>query len=42
MIGILSGGTYQYTNFRDHASIVSPTFPNLALTMAQILEAGND
>ena len=42
MIGILSGGVYQYTKFRDHASIVSPTFPDLALTVAQILEAGND
>ena len=41
-IGILSDGSYQYTSFQDHASIVSPTFPNLALTTAQILEAGND
>jgi len=32
-------GKYQRTLFRDNEQIVSPTFPELVLTVAQILSA---
>jgi Uma2 family endonuclease len=39
-IGILVSGAYQFQNFTGNQSIVSPTFPDLTLTAAQVLGAG--
>jgi Uma2 family endonuclease len=40
MVGILMDGAYRYETFRGADAIVSPTFPNLSLTAAQVLKAG--
>jgi Uma2 family endonuclease len=40
MIGTLTNGAYQYQTFRGDEAIVSPTFPILKLTAAQVLTAG--
>jgi Uma2 family endonuclease len=40
MVGTLNNGAYQYQTFRGDEAIVSPTFPNLHLTAAQVLSAG--
>jgi Uma2 family endonuclease len=39
-IGTLINGTYQFADFTGAALIVSPTFPTLNLTAAQVLNAG--
>ncbi len=39
-IGILNAGTYQFKTFKGQDTIVSPTFPGLNLTAAQVLAAG--
>jgi Uma2 family endonuclease len=39
-IGTLINGTYQFADFTGAALIVSPTFPTLKLTAAQVLKAG--
>jgi Uma2 family endonuclease len=39
-IGTLINGTYQFTDFTGEAPILSPTFPTLNLTAAQVLKAG--
>ncbi|OUC12415.1 MAG: hypothetical protein B0A82_22450 [Alkalinema sp. CACIAM 70d] len=36
-VGSLTGGTYQFQDFKGNESIVSPTFPELSLTAEQIL-----
>jgi Uma2 family endonuclease len=38
-VGTLTAGAYQFTTFRGDETIVSPTFPELNLTAAQILGA---
>jgi Uma2 family endonuclease len=38
-VGTLNDGEYQFTTFRGDDAIVSPTFPELDLTAAQILGA---
>jgi Uma2 family endonuclease len=38
-VGILTDGTYQFTTFQGEQAIVSPTFPELKLTVAQVLRA---
>jgi Uma2 family endonuclease len=40
LVGWLTNGKYQYTRFQGAQSIVSPTFPNLSLTVEQILGVG--
>ena len=37
MIGTLTNGAYQFQTFTGNAAIVSPTFPELKLTAAEIL-----
>jgi Uma2 family endonuclease len=32
-------GKYQLTTYQNEAPIISPTFPELSLTMAQVVEA---
>jgi Uma2 family endonuclease len=39
MVGTLVSESYQFVVFKDHEAIVSPTFPELNLTTAQVLEA---
>jgi Uma2 family endonuclease len=39
MVGSLVSGAYQFQTFRDEQPIVSPTFPELKLTAAIVLEA---
>jgi Uma2 family endonuclease len=39
-IGVLVDGVYAFTTFQGDAAIVSPTFPDLALTAEAILRAG--
>ncbi len=39
-VGILTNGTYQFETFRGNETIVSPTFPDLMLTAAQVLQVG--
>ncbi len=39
MVGALTGGRYQFATFRGEETIVSPTFPKLKLTAAQVLGA---
>ena len=39
IVGTLVSGAYQFTTFRDKQAIVSPTFPELHLTAAIVLEA---
>ncbi len=39
MIGTLIGGRYQFVTFQGNDAIVSPTFPELKLTAAQVLGA---
>jgi Uma2 family endonuclease len=39
MVGTLVSGSYQFQTFRDEQPIVSPTFPELKLTAAIVLEA---
>ncbi len=39
-VGTLVSGAYQFVTFRGNGSIVSPTFPGLNLTAAQVLGAG--
>ena len=39
MVGTLIDGRYQFATFRGNEPIVSPTFPELKLTAAQVLEA---
>ena len=39
MVGTLIGGRYQFATFRGNEPIVSPTFPELKLTAAIVLEA---
>jgi hypothetical protein len=36
-VGTLVAGEYQFNTFRDREIILSPTFPTLSLTAAQIL-----
>jgi Uma2 family endonuclease len=38
-VGTLIDGAYRYETFRGDEAIVSPTFPNLTLTAAQVLRA---
>ncbi len=38
-VGILTNGKYQFATYRGNDAIVSPAFPELALTAAQILGA---
>jgi Uma2 family endonuclease len=38
-VGTLVSGAYQFTTFQGENAILSPTFPALALTVAQVLEA---
>jgi len=38
-VGTLVSGVYQFVTFRDDDTIVSPTFPELKLTAAIVLEA---
>jgi Uma2 family endonuclease len=40
MVGILKNDAYQFEMFREEEIIVSPTFPDLVLTVSQILNAG--
>ncbi len=39
-IGTLTDGQYEFATFKGEESIVSPTFPGLRLTAAQVLAAG--
>jgi Uma2 family endonuclease len=39
MVGTLISGAYQFKTFQGEAAIVSPTFPELRLTTAEILSA---
>ncbi len=39
-VGTLVNGAYQFQNFTGKQVILSPTFPKLALTAAQVLAAG--
>jgi Uma2 family endonuclease len=39
-VGILNNGAYQFETFSGEETIVSPTFPGLTLTAAQILNVG--
>ena len=39
MVGTLVSSTYQFVTFRGNDAIVSPTFPDLKLTAAIVLEA---
>jgi Uma2 family endonuclease len=39
-VGILINGAYQFADFTGNSDIVSPTFPSLTLTAAQLLTAG--
>jgi Uma2 family endonuclease len=39
MVGTLVSGAYQFATFRGEQAIVSPTFPELKLTAAQVLGA---
>ncbi len=39
-VGTLMNGAYQFQNFTGQQVIVSPTFPDLKLTAAQVLTAG--
>jgi Uma2 family endonuclease len=39
MVGTLVSGAYQFVTFRGNEPIVSPTFPELKLTAAIVLEA---
>ncbi len=39
MVGSLVSGAYQFATFRGNEAIVSPTFPELKLTAAIVLEA---
>ncbi len=39
-VGILTNGAYQFETFRGNETIVSPTFPDLMLTAAQVLQVG--
>jgi Uma2 family endonuclease len=39
-IGRLRDGQYEFETFKGEEAIVSPTFPELALTAAQVLAAG--
>jgi Uma2 family endonuclease len=39
MVGTLVSGAYQFKTFQGEAAIVSPTFPELRLTMAELLSA---
>jgi Uma2 family endonuclease len=39
MVGTLVSGAYQFVTFRGNDAIVSPTFPELKLTAAQVLGA---
>ena len=39
MVGILISGAYQFETFTDNQTIVSPTFPELKLTAAIVLNA---
>jgi Uma2 family endonuclease len=39
-VGTLMNGAYQFQNFTGKQVIVSPTFPDLKLTAAQVLTAG--
>jgi Uma2 family endonuclease len=38
-VGTLTAGAYQFTTFKGNEAIVSPTFPELNLTAAQVLSA---
>ncbi len=38
-VGTLVSGAYQFTTFQGDDALISPTFPELALTVAQVLEA---
>ena len=40
MVGILAAGNYFFETFRADDAIVSPVFPELRLTVTEILEAG--
>jgi Uma2 family endonuclease len=39
-VGTLTHGTYKFRSFKGKQAIVSPTFPELSLTAAQVLRAG--
>lgn len=39
-VGTLTNDTYQFKTFQGEDRILSPTFPNLALTTEQVLRAG--
>ncbi len=39
-VGILTAGAYQFETFKGQDTLVSPTFPRLNLTAAQVLAAG--
>jgi Uma2 family endonuclease len=39
IVGTLVSGAYQFKTFQGEAAIVSPTFPELRLTMAELLSA---
>ena len=39
-VGTLTDGAYQFVTFTGDAAIVSPTFPELKLTVEQVLRAG--
>ena len=40
MVGTLADDAYQFATFQGEEAIVSPTFPELTLTAAQVLSAG--
>jgi Uma2 family endonuclease len=40
LVGQLTDETYQFQEFRDDTLIISPTFPTLNLSAAQLLTAG--
>ncbi len=40
MVGTLVSGAYQFATFEGDDAIVSPTFPELNLTAAQVLNIG--
>jgi Uma2 family endonuclease len=41
-VGSLIDGAYQFVTFQGDAAIGSPTFPELRLTVAQVLSADED
>jgi Uma2 family endonuclease len=41
VVGTLVDGVYQFQSFRGDETVISPTFPDLALTAVQVLSAGN-